>query len=383
MATPPNKKSFTKIFDELTKQIDVDDSVQRSVPTNMNFVDEGFLTKDTGFVPFGNSEEKLCHSPYNYKKKDGTNYIIRGKGTKLQVYSTLDKQWSDIGNSPTFTENAEFGYSVYDDDLYLGNAVESLYKWDGTTFTEYNSAPKGNVLEVFEDRMFITGVIAEPLTLYYSAIGDPTDWTDTAKVIKPLGTDVVKTVKNYYGFLMVFKRESIWKISFVYDQLSTSFIPKFEQQSGNYGAASRKSVVWVENDLWFYTGDELRSIGYTDQLTGVFGINKSVLSNQIKETLKTISVDNYEKIVMAYNNRRFYLGVPLNTTTVDVVFVSHLLYNKVWTKYSGRTKSKVNDFIFIDNVPYTTNAVFPYGLIKWEVTTADTEDINNNLILNE
>ena len=383
MATPPNNKNFTKVFDDLEKQVDVDDSVQRSVPTNMNFIDEGFLTKDTGFVPFGNSEEKLCHSPYNYKKKDGTNYIILGKGTKLQVYSDLDKQWSDIGNSPTFTENAEFGYSVYDDDLYLGNAVESLYKWDGITFTEYATAPKGNVLEVFDDKMFITGVIAEPLTLYYSATTDPTDWTDTAKVIKPLGTDVVKTVKNYYGFLMVFKRESIWKISFVYDQVSTSFIPKFEQQSGNYGAASRKSVVWVENDLWFYTGDELRSIGYTDQLTGVFGINKSVLSNQIKETLKTISVDNYEKIVMAYNNRRFYLGVPLNTTTVDVVFVSHLLYNKVWTKYSGRTKCKVNDFIFIDNVPYTTNAVFPYGLIKWEVTTADTEDINNNLVLDE
>ena len=325
MPTPPRKKEFTKVYDNLIKIIDVDDSIQRSVPNNMNFIEEGFLEKDKGFVPFGNTEEELCHSPYEYEKKDGTSYIIRVKGTKLQVYSQLDKQWSNIADSPTFTADAEFGYLVYDNDLYFGNAVESLHKWDGTTFTEYATAPKGNVLEIFEDRMFICGVVAEPLTAYYSKVGDPTDWATTSNVVKPLGTDSIKTMKNYYGVLMIFKRDSIWKLTFVYEQIVDLYVPKLEQQSGNYGAASRKSVSWVENELWFYTGTELRAIGYTDQITGVFGINKSVLSDQIKETLKTIESDNYSKIVVAYNDRRFYLGVPLESETVNVVFVCHLL----------------------------------------------------------
>ena len=379
---PVKKKEFTKVYDDLTKIIDVDDSIQRSVPINMNFIEEGFLIKDTGFVPFGRATDLLAHSPFNYKKKDGTSYILRGYDTKLQRYSELDKQWTDLPDCPTFTAGAEFGFVVYNDELYFGNAVESLYKFNGTVFTAYASAPKGNILEIFEDRLFITGVLLEPLTAYYSNVGVPTTFTGT-DLVKPLGVDKITFIRNYYGVLMIFKEETIWKLTFVYNQMASLFVPKLEQQAGTYGAVSRKAVAWVENDLWFFTGKEVRAIGYTDNVTGVFGVNASVLSDQIKETLKLVVSSNYSKCVVAYNDRRFYLAVPLNSTTANVVFVSHLLYNKVWTKYIARAKSKINDFMFIDNVIYTTISEFPFGVIKWNVTTADTTDINNNLVVNE
>jgi len=437
-----DKQIFTIEQDDLAKIIDVDDSVGRSVPINMNFIQEGYLSKDTGYELFGSVDTELRHSLFHFKKKNGISYILSGKGTKLQSYnhkrvftavnatdimtsvahgmandtpvyvqstltlptgliantiyyvintatdtfqlstsvggSAIDYStdgtgtlyvfrvtpaWEDL--SPTFTAGAEFGFSAYNDELWLCNGVEDYRKWDGMTFTDYASAPKGNILEVFEDRMFVAGVSAEPLTTYYSNVGAPQTFTGT-DLIKPLGTDSITNMKNYYGTMMLFKQDSIWKITFIYDQIAAAFVPKLESQSGTYGACSRKAVSWVENDLWFFTGREVRAIGFVDRQIGVFGINSSVISEPIKDTLQKISVSNYSKIVTFYSNRRFYLGVPLSSTTVNVLFVCHTLYNNAWTKYTERDKSQVNDFMVIDEVLYTTkNIVDNYGVIKW------------------
>lgn len=377
---PLKQNKFSIVQDNLIKVIDVDGGGDgRNVPINMNFVDEGYLAKDTGFTLFGASTDDLAHSLFHYEKKDGTSYIVRALDTKLQTYNEFDRSWTDITGSPTFTAGAHFGYIVYGDLLYLGNAVESMYTWDGATFTEYASAPKGNIFEVFEDRVFVAGVTAEPLTAYYSNVSIGTAYTVT-DIVKPLGTDTITGLENYYGTLMIFKKESITKLTFVYDQVATAFLPKLEVQSGTYGACSRRAIAWVENELWFFTGREVRSIGYQDNATGAFGVNKSSLSESIKETLELIDIDNYDQIVVGYNNRRFYLAVPITADTADVTFVCHLLYQRAWTKYTDRDKARVHDFLFIDGNVYSASSSTPYGVIDWQVDAADLADLNNTLV---
>jgi hypothetical protein len=444
---PPNKKQFTQTFDDLTKVIDIDDSMGRSVPINMNFTETSYLTKDTGSVMFGATESTLCHSEFNFKKKSGTEYRIRANGTYLQKYNTTTGLYENLtsgavtmtiatpavvsqtahglksgskisftttGALPTgvtagttyyviaaglttdafqfsatlagaavntsgsqsgvhtvtrrYTSGAEFGFYVYDDVLYGGNAYENYFSWAGTVFAEFDTAPKGNILEVFEDRMFVSGVRAEPLTMYYSGVGTPTTFGGT-DLVKPLGTDSITGLRNYYGVLMIFKSQSIFKLTFQYDQVATAFLPKLELQSGNYGACSRKAVSWVENDLWFFTGTEVRSIGFKDQQIGVLGVNKSVISEQIKETLKLIAISNYNLITTFYFNRKFYLSVPITSQTAnDTVFVCHLLYANNWTKYTNRVKATANHFIEVDGIVYSNISSGSYGTLKWDST---------------
>lgn len=369
---PLKKEQFIVDQKDLVKGIDVDDSRGRSCPINMNFTESGYLSKDTGTSLGGATETSLAHSPFYYKKKDGTSYIIRVLGTKLQTYNTTTSLWVDTTSSPTFTAGAYMGYVVYDNNLWMGNGVEAIYKWDGTTFTAYASSPKGNNLEIFEDRLFISGVTTEPLSLYYSKTADPTDFTVSSTaggVVKPLGTDFIMTQENYYGQLLVFKSKSIWKLTFVYDSVVALFVPKLELQSGNYGACSRKAVSWVENDIWFFTGREVRAIGYKDQQTGILGINQSVISDQIKETLYTIAVADYSKITSFYYNRRYYLAVPMTSGGQnDTIFVCHLLYSSAWTKYNSRIKASTTDFMEIDGIIYSAKSVTPYGVLKWNET---------------
>lgn len=628
---PLKKTKFSIVQDNMSDAVDVDDSRGRSVPINMNFIETGYLAKDTGFLLSGATETDPIHSIFNYEKKDGSSYFIRCKGTVLQKYNSSTLVWDDItvgtatmtiaspgvvtktahglkatdmikfsttGALPTgvtagttyyviatgitadtfqfsatrggsainttgsqsgvhtitkqYTLGAKFGWIVYDDILYGCNAVESLFTWDGTTFIDYISAPRGNILEVFEDRLYVSGVqtgdatagtftmtIAspavvtktahgllsgsqiiftttgalptgvsankpyyvltdsltadtfkfsdtpggtaiistgsqsgthtlkpkgQPLSVYYSEAGTglfisgtvtitiatpavvtmashgllpnaaisfsttgalptgivagttyyvmSTGYTTGAfqisetqggvavntsgsqsgthtiqsknlsltafsstNVFKPVGVDAVTGLKNYYGFLLVFKEKSIWKVTRVQDTLGI-YYNKQELQSGQYGAISRNALIWVENDIWFFTGTEVRAFGFKDQQTGVLGINSSVLSEQIKETLLNVPPENYPELFCYYNKRRFYLAVSLDSITPTVnntLFVCHTLYKNNWTKYTSRHKAQSTELYDIDGVMYSVKNTTPYAVLKW-----DEDELSDN-----
>jgi len=444
---PLRKQTFTIIRDKMVQAIDVDDSRGRSVPVNMNFIEEGFLSKDTGCELLGGTETTLVHSLFNYKKKNGDSFFLRLRGKYLQrlngstwenlrggtatmtmaspavvtrtahgfiagnpiVFSTTGAlptgvvagttyyviatgltadafQFSStVGGAAVnttgtqsgthsvhyaYTEDAEMGYYVYNDELFFCNAVENYARWTGTAFTDFATAPKGNILEVFEDRMFVAGVTAEPLSVYYSNTGNVTTFS-APDLLRPLGTDRVTGLVNFFGSLLIFKQESIWKLTFTYDQVVNLFIPKIEAQNRNYGACGRKAISWVENDVWFFNGREVRSIGFKDQQIGILGVNNSVISEPIKETLELLAVNDFGKITTFYSNRRFYLAVPLGSPENNVTFVCHLLHGNSWTKYHERIKAQSRGFIEVDNEVYSVKSQTPFGVLKWTASLND------------
>jgi len=448
---PLKKTKFSIIQDSMVEAIDIDDSRGRSVPINMNFVENGYLSKDTGFSLFGATETTEIHSMFQFDKKNGTSYMIRAKGTKLQVYSTGSGLWTDMvwggtstitiatpgvvtktghgfgvnskivfsttGALPTgitagttyyviatgltadafqfsttlgggavatsgtqsgthtvqkiFTDGIRFGWIVDSagDILYGSNTTDGAFTFDGTNFVDKTSMPKGNILEIFEDKLYVAGVTAEPRSVYYSNSGNLSTFTGT-DVFKPLGTDEITGLKNYYGFLIVFKKKSIWKVTRVQDTSGT-YYNKQELQSGNYGACSRNAITWVENDIWFFTGREVRAFGFKDQQTGVLGVNTSVISEPIKETLYLVPEANYPYVNVWYCNRRFYLAVSVTPSTPlvnEVTFVCHTMYSNAWTKYSGRDKGRVSQFYSVGIIMYSIKNATPYVVLKWDNT---------------
>lgn len=298
---------------------------------------------------------------------NGTNMTVdkaieQANGTGLTLNKNTDA---------TYTAGGLFGDVEYDDELFFGNAIDDYSKFDGVLITKYNTLPKGNVFEVFEDRIFVSGVVAEPLSFYYSDVGAPTTF-DPASVIKPLGTDFITGLENYYGTLIIFKSNSIWKMTFVYDQVASDFLPKLELMNKNYGCAGFRAYTWVENDIWFFTGLEVRALGFRDQQTGVLGLDPSVISNPIKETLKNIT--NKESSVVFYYQRQFYLAVSLLGFN-DVVFVSHLLYKNAWTKIKDRKKANVRCFaVDVDTSEVFFSSSLENRIFEWNDEYNDAGD---------
>lgn len=262
---------------------------------------------------------------------DNTN-ITLDTGVQVATASYFYKK----NTNKTFT-GTEFGGVVYNDVLYAGNTLES-FSFDGGSITNIN-IPNGNIFDVFEDRIFVSGIVKEPLSIYYSDTANPTTF-QTTSVIKPLGTDRVTGLANYYGSLLLFKYDSIWKMTFIYDQVAQAFLPKIELLNKNYGCVGRKAYGWVLNDIWFFNGLEIRAIGFRDQQAGVLGVDPNTISNPIKETLKLVSPSLYDKVILFYNKNKMYLFLPLSDK-IDTVFISHLLYKNSWCKIKNREKSKI------------------------------------------
>lgn len=273
-----------------------------------------------------------------------------------------------LNTDQTFTAGALFGSIEYNNDLYFGNAVDNYSKFDGSLITQYALLPKGNVFEVFEDRIFVSGVPAEPLTIYYSNVADPITFGGTS-VLKPLGTDKVTGLVNYYGSLILLKLNTVWKMTFVYDQVAAAFLPKLELINRNYGCIGFRAYGWVENDIWFFTGSEVRAIGFKDQQTGILGLDPSVISNDIKETLKLLPETALTKSVLFYNDRKVYLGVGLGSD-IDTIFVSHLLYKRAWCKIKNRKKSYLRSIDSRDGVVYFASSN-EAKLYRWNSTWND------------
>ena len=269
------------------------------------------------------------------------------------THLTVDHNVTQVSNTglafnrdttPTFTAGGYFGFVVYNDILYGGNAIDSFFSFDGTTLTFFPSLPKGNIFEVFEDRIFVSGVAAEPLSTYYSDTATPTTFNG-ASVLKPLGTDKMTGLLNYYGTLIMLKRKSLWKMTFIYDQVAQAFLPKLDVFNRSYGCVGPRAYTWVENDVWFFTGNEVKAFGIQNQQTGNLGLDPSALSNDIKDTLDSLNASAVVKACAFYQDRRFYLAVPVGASTFnDTVFVCNLLYKNAWTKMKNRVKASVSHF---------------------------------------
>ena len=365
----------TKILnvDNLLTLLDIDEGVEekKEVPVNCIFVGANEITKDTGIENFGNVGTGIIQSLYSFVKKNGTKYFIRNLGTVLQKYNPTTGNFEDVKTE--LADGKRFGYEVYEDWLYMGNGVNNYMRYNGVDApTEYPTAPKGNILTMFEDRMHIAGNPTEPLTIYYSAIGDPTSFP-TANVIKPPGTDRITGLVKYYNTLIVLKEKSVWRIEYVWD--GTNWIPKLQVVSENYGSISPKAYCWVENDIWFFTGKEVRRIAWLigrGEAKGILGFDPTSLSNQIKEALKLLNEAKISESAVFYHDKKFYLAVPFRASTFnDTIFVCHILYENRWTKFNKRKKARANCFVLHDGNVYSAASDIEGRVYKW---TANYDD---------
>lgn len=358
----------TNILSVIADEEGSNDENKNEIPVNMTWQGKNELIKDTGIENFANTGTGIIKSLYNFIRQDNTSYFIRNLGTVLQKYNTVSGNFEDFKIG--LTANKMFGYTVYDNYLYFGNGVESYARYDGTTVTEYPLLPKGNILTIFEDRVFITGDPTNPFTIYYSNTSDPIVFP-SANIIKVPGTDKVTGLVKYYDSLIVFKEKSVWKITYIWN--GTAWIPSIQTLSENYGCISPKAYCWVENDIWFFTGQEVRRIGYLKgEGAGTLGFDPSTLSEQIKETLKACNQSYLSDSVVFYNEKKFYLSVPYGTSVYNnLTFVCHQLYNKIWTKLKDRKKANINCLAMYNNNLYQASSEVEGRIYKWNASYND------------
>lgn len=369
----------TNILQMIDNEEGSNTSDKAEVPVNMIWTENNKLTKDTGIDNFANIGPGIIKSLYNFTKNDGTQYFLRNLNTVIQKYNIVTGNFEDIRT--TLTNGKRFDYKEYDNWLYMGNGYDDYARWDGTTLTPYAILPKGNILTLFENSIHIAGNISNPSTIYYSTTNDPTSFP-SANLIKIPGTDKITGMVKYYDSLIVFKEKSVWKVHYV-ESPPGIFVAKAEVISENYGCISPKAYCWVENDIWFFTGREVRRVGWLKGGgEGILGFDPTSLSVQIQETLKRCNQTYLSETVVYYNEKKFYLSIPYGSSTYNnLTFVCHLLYKKTWTKIRDRKKANINCFAVYNNGLYQASSNIEGRNYKHTTNYNDVGDVINSSVI--
>lgn len=121
-------------------------SVTKIKPTELvNFdngilIEDGAVTKRPGQMYFGNDTGLGSISGlFQFKKSDGTTQLLLGGDTKLRMYNISTGNFDVMVAGPTMTAGLDLSMVQAYDKVFCCNGVDSLFSYDGSTFTIYTA----------------------------------------------------------------------------------------------------------------------------------------------------------------------------------------------------------------------------------------------------
>jgi hypothetical protein len=371
---PPLMRTDLSSFSGLNKLV----SNTQLNPTELSDMVDCQLVEDgkiqcprTGQSHYGSTSGSKVTGIAGFYKSDGTQKLLRMSGTHLQVYNA--GAWDNVSGT-TYTNDTNANFVTAYDKLYIGNGVDALSYYDGSSISTFSAIsaptiasvtrtggsagtytfsykvtavtavgettpstaslatantdtldtstymtitwgsvatavgyniygrkdgawyymayveggssvtyadkgtaspqtyfppPEGNTtagpvgayLALYKDTLFVFGDPNNPSRLYYSGGGDKiNDFTlangggfiDISKNDGSVGTGMVP----FKNTLVVFKEDSLYQFSF-----STSGLPSITQINPAVGAIAPRSIISVENDIFFASRRGIFTVG--------------------------------------------------------------------------------------------------------------------------
>jgi hypothetical protein len=153
--------------------------------------------------------------------------------------------------------------AAFKDWVYCGNGVDAMQKWDGEAAATVawpatlGTIPKGGVLCVWENRMFISFVSANVQRVFFSEFGDPEATIKEYGFVDVRGPeddlDAIQDLAVLGARLIVLKRRDIFFIS--------SSVSMLNRRIGGPGVYSRFQVAELEDKLYFLNPQGIFSTG--------------------------------------------------------------------------------------------------------------------------
>ena len=293
-------------------------------------------------------------------------------GTQVANVNTLDSStymtvsWSAVTNAT--------GYNVYgrkDGFWYFmkyleGNASTSYVDKGQDTPQDSFTPPEGNTtggargkyISVYKDSLFLYGDPDNPSRLYYSAGGDRISdfsvssgggFIDVSKNDGQKGTGLI-VFKNS---LLVFKEGSIYQFSF-----NTSGLPQLTQVTPAVGCNAPRSIVAVENDIFFASDRGIFTIG--NEAGFAFDVLRTnELSSVIRPVYKTIDPAYLENMAAIYindasKNLVVFAYTPLGSTTNSKA----IIYDRERLGWYTWTNIQANCFATYKDISKTTRFIY-------------------------
>jgi len=257
-----------------------------------------------------------------------------------------------------------YSYSAVDEFVYFGNGINDWAKWDGTTLTDVSTIPRGNIAVYWNQKLWVVNSL-NPSKLSHSktnaALGDVEDFSTGDTSFLLIGKDdgqKITAIVPFGNSLLVFKDRSTYKV--FYNDASTIDAYAQDLVDPIHGCVSKDAATTVQNDVFFFTGTEVRRIGFESNFFE--GVRSNPTSEKIEDQFSglTAPTNSY----MTFYDQKLFLAVSKSASIVDTVYVLDTRY-RGWTKWTNVTVNSwlpdtINEKLYFGHNVAATDFVFEF-----------------------
>lgn len=312
------------------------------IPRN-NFADtqnmirrsDGLWENRKGIQQFGEDvgSGSPVHSLFFWKLEDGTRYLTVGSDDDIYSYAE-GSSYNDGGYTAeqALTSDQQWDATVYRDTIVLGNGVDNMYSsTDNSTFTSRSGANivKASLLEVGNDFVSFSGIVAEPNKFYLSGGAPANPWEyDTNNTLNvDIGNgENITAIKSLGANIVVCKSNKTYLVDLA--SLSRTTL----DWAG--GCESSRAIVQTQLNSVLVAGRQ-----------GIYAIAKTQIGSNAyfgnPENSPIISLydtcEDYSTISSVYIPTENYALFSIQSSTKgDITLVKNLDYDSpVWTYFTG------------------------------------------------
>lgn len=261
--------------------------------------------------------------------KQGLHYPIvttsEGKLYRLEFETgILSEKYSGL------SKTARCSFVNFNNGVIIANGVDTplFYEEYSTPVLLQDNAPVGVSIEVYKARLFI----ASGSGLYYSALGNPNDWSslnDAGSIINFYNdSSPIIALKNYGEYLAIYKKNGIYVLS---GSAPSDFVIK---PVADKGCISPWAIGTVNNNQYFFNGESITTLNFNS--LGQIAIADDV-SIKIKSIFPDLNTDKFSEVMclpyQVKNQIWFYFASKISES-LDICYI-YDYFHKSWYKRVG------------------------------------------------
>jgi hypothetical protein len=324
------------------------------------------------------AENGVARKRFGYKKTGGTLTSAKGLGSLVtDSYNhlvTVDSgvfKYSEAGawttvSSISYTPNVIYTYTQARGKLYIWNGSDGGSEWDGGILARPGTMPKAKFSVFYNSYHIASGVDGQSSRVYISNLDNSSDFTnaagdakgldDSTKVpgatvfagtganfidIQPNDGDRITGLGVFADQVVVFKQFAIYQLAF--DDTGNPVVSPITRATG---CVSPRSVVPVENDLYFLSREGVRVLG--NEANYFNSIRTSIISKNIENLTIGMDEASFAKANAIYYNNEYILSIPDSGGNLTYTVVYNRNF-KSWTKWGSLDAQAFRKYVDVNN----------------------------------
>lgn len=195
-----------------------------------------------------------------------------------------------------------------------GDSIPREFTFPPTADT--TGGPKAKYITRFQDRLVFGGLSGEPAKILISGKAPNHEKFDVSYggnylLIEPDAGDDVTQITTFRDRIIVFKERSIWQVTLGLTQIGNFFVtePSLQLITASHGCIAPRSVVAVENDIYFLSRKGVYALGY-EQGFAFDLLRSNELSLKVRTFFDSLTVFQKMNAVATYHRGKFIIAFP-------------------------------------------------------------------------